>query len=101
MTTEISSDLTPQEVLEATREFFMGPDAVHSAWLEGESAAHLSFGTFRGNLAVAAFPDPEAGGATRVRITTLRDEGAVPRLVTHLRILEAARAAPASNAEVT
>ncbi len=99
MTTEISSELSPEEVLEATREFFMGPEAVHSAWLEGESATHLSFGTFRGNLAVAAFPDPETGGATRVRITTLRDEGAVPRLVTHLRTLEAAARVAAPGAE--
>lgn len=97
MTTEISCGLTREQVLEAARGFFMGEEAMHEAWLENESDTHLAFGTFRGNLAVAAFPDPEKAGATRVRITTLREEGAVPRLVTHLQTLEARAAAGAGD----
>lgn len=88
MTTETTTTLPPTEVLEAVREFFMGGDAYHEAWLERESESHLSFGTFRGNLAVAAFPDPAGEAPTRIRITTLREEGVVPRLLTYLQTLD-------------
>lgn len=88
MTTETTSRMTPEEVLSAVRHFFMGPDSLHSAWLETESDTHVSFGTFRGNLAVAAFPDPREEAPTRVRISTLREESAVGRLVTYLRARE-------------
>jgi hypothetical protein len=88
MTREITTGLSPESVLNAVRSFFMGRDSLHSAWLETESETHLSFGTFRGNLAVAAFPDPLGEAPTRVRVSTLREEGAVPRLLTYLRTLE-------------
>lgn len=91
MTVEITSELSPAEVLEAAKSFFSGEEAYHSAWLETESESHLSFGTFRGNLAVAAFPDPEGEAPTRIRISTLREEGAVPRLVTYLGSLDRSR----------
>ncbi len=99
MRVEVASELSPEEVLQATRAFFMGPDAYESAWLETESDAHLSFGTFRGNLAVAAFPDPEEEAPTRIRISTLREEGIVPRLLTYLRTLrpEAAASGPTGS----
>lgn len=90
MTTETTTTLAPEEVLSAVRHFFMGPDSLHSAWLEAESDTHLSFATFRGNLAVAAFPDPRDEAPTRVRISTLREESAVGRLVTYLRARETA-----------
>lgn len=89
MTTETTTILSPTDVLQAVKRFFMGEDAYHSAWLERESETHLSFGTFRGNIAVAAFPDPEQDGRTRVRVSTLREEHAVPRLMTYLRTLDA------------
>ncbi len=89
MTTEIRSSLSPREVLDAARRFFAGEDALGSAWLEGESESHVAFATFRGKLVVAAFPDPEEADGTRVRITTLREDGAMPRLVTYLRTLDA------------
>lgn len=89
MTTETTTSLTPPDVLEAVKRFFMGEDAYHTAWLERESETHLSFGTFRGNIAVAAFPDPEQEGRTKVRVSTLREEHAVPRLMTYLRTLDA------------
>lgn len=88
MTTETTTTLPPADVLDAVRHFFMGGDAYHEAWLETESESHLSFGTFRGNLAVAAFPDPAGEAPTRVRITTLREEGVVPRLLTYLQTLD-------------
>jgi hypothetical protein len=89
MTTETTTTLAPEQVLSAVRRFFMGADSVHSAWLETESDTHISFGTFRGNLAVAAFPDPLDEAPTRVRISTLREESAVGKLVTYLRTREA------------
>jgi hypothetical protein len=89
MTTETTTTLPPDEVLGAVRRFFMGSDSLHSAWLETESDTHVSFGTFRGNLAIAAFPDPLDEAQTRVRISTLREESAVGRLVTYLRAREA------------
>lgn len=91
MRVEITSERSPGEILQATRAFFLGPNGYETAWLETESETHLGFGTFRGNLAVAAFPDPEGGNSTHVRISTLREEGIVPRLVTHLRTLDAVR----------
>ncbi len=90
MTTETTTTLTPEEVLSEVRSFFMGAESLHAAWLETESDTHISFGTFRGNLAVAAFPDPLDEAPTRVRISTLREESAVGRLVTYLRAREAA-----------
>ncbi len=89
MTTETTTHLPPEAVLRAVKRFFLGEDALHSAWLERESETHLGFGTFRGNIAVAAFPDPEREGRTRVRVSTLREEHAVPRLMTYLRTLDA------------
>lgn len=89
MTSEITTRLPPADVLAAARRFFMGPEAYHEAWLETESEGHVSFGTFRGKIAVAAFPDPREEAPTRVRVSTLREEGAVPRLLTYLGTLEA------------
>ncbi|MGH7540879.1 MAG: hypothetical protein ACRELC_07770 [Gemmatimonadota bacterium] len=88
MTAETTSTRSPAELLDAVRKFFIGGEAYHDAWLESESDTHLSFGTFRGNLAVAAFPDPEGAAPTRVRITTLREEGVVPRLLTYIQTLD-------------
>lgn len=91
MTMETTTSLPPQRVLEAVKEFFLGDEPFHSAWLVSESETHLSFATFRGNLAVAAFPDPRGEAPTRVRVSTLREEGAVPRLLTYLRTLGSPR----------
>lgn len=91
MTTETASPLTPGDVLAAARDFLLGADRMADAWIDSESDTHLTFCTFRGNLSIAAFPDPDpdAGGATRVRVTTLREEGIVPRLLAHVALAEA------------
>ncbi len=86
MTTETSTTLTPADVLAAARDFFLGDDRMADAWVDTESDTHIAFCTFRGNLSVGAFPDPEAGNATRVRVTTLREEGIVPRLIAYLEL---------------
>ncbi|WP_420634772.1 hypothetical protein [Candidatus Palauibacter sp.] len=86
MTTETGSTLSPAEVLGVVRAFFLGADRIADAWIDTESDTHITLCTFRGNLSVAAFADPEQPGATRVRVTTLREEGIVPRLLTHLSL---------------
>jgi len=84
MTTETTTSASPERALAAAREFFLSGDGTGSAWLEDESETHLALGTFRGNMAVSAFRDPEDGSRTRVRVTSLREEGIVPRLITYL-----------------
>ena len=91
MTTETTAPMAPADVLRATRDFFTGPARMADAWIESESDSHVSFCTFRGNLAVAATPDPDAPGRSRVRVSTLREEGLVPRLITYLGSLAATR----------
>jgi hypothetical protein len=86
MTTETTSSLSPEAVLSAAREFFVGPARMADAWVESESDQHISFCTFRGNLSIAAVSDPDSSGS-RVRVTTLREEGLVPRLTTYLKTL--------------
>ena len=44
---------------------------------------HLTVATFRSRLAISAFPDPDGRG-TRVRISTLRRNDAVGKLLTLL-----------------
>ena len=88
MTAETTTTLSAAEVLQAAKHFFLDDASLHSACLEVESGSHLSFSTFRGNLVVAAFPDPEREAPTRIRISTLREEGAVPRLLMYLRTLD-------------
>ena len=87
MTTEITTTLSPEDVLSAARGFFIGPERMCDAWIESESEQHVSFCTFRGNLSIAAVRDAGDGDSTRVRVTTLREEGLVPRLLTHLKAL--------------
>ncbi|MYA33389.1 MAG: hypothetical protein F4164_03385 [Gemmatimonadales bacterium] len=89
MTTETVSALAPADVLAATRDFFIGDDRMVDAWVDTESNTHIAFCTFRGNLSVAAFPDPAAPAGTRVRVTTLREEGIVPRLLAYLALAKA------------
>jgi hypothetical protein len=86
MTTEIVTSLGPDDVLDAARSFFLGTDRMADAWVESESDTHATFCTFRGKLSIAAFPDAESAGSTRVRVTTLREEGMVPRLLAYVRL---------------
>ena len=43
MTTETTSSLSPEAVLSAAREFFVGPARMADAWVESESDQHISF----------------------------------------------------------
>jgi hypothetical protein len=84
MTTETTIARPPEAILRAARDFFLAPGRMADAWIESESDTHVSFCTFRGNLAIGVSPDAEDPGRTRVRVTTLRQEGLVPRLITYL-----------------
>jgi len=91
MTSETVTDLSPEEALELARDFFTGPDAVYEASISDESDTHLSFGTFRSRIVVAAFPDPEGEGPTRVRVSTLREYAVADRFLTYLQSHDPAR----------
>ncbi|MFV1985789.1 MAG: hypothetical protein ACC682_00795 [Gemmatimonadota bacterium] len=86
MTTETTLSITPGATLAAAREFFIGATRMADAWIESESVSHVSFCTFRGNVSIAAVADPDDASTTRVRVTTLREEGLVPRLITYLNL---------------
>ncbi len=84
MTNETTTTLPAAAVLSAAKRFFTGREAIQPAWIEAESETHVSFATFRSNVLVSAFPDPEWEGMTRVRASTLRDEAAVGKFLTYL-----------------
>ncbi len=86
MTTETTTARSPGAVLATARDFFLGQDRMADAWIETESESHITFCTFRGRLSVAAMADPETPAKTRIRVTTLREEGMVPRLIAHIGI---------------
>ena len=67
------------------RAFFTGPEAVHTMSVSESSDTHLEFASFRSSLFVAAFPDPDGEGRTRVRVSTLREYGAADQFLTFLR----------------
>lgn len=102
MTSEATTGLTPERVLELAREFFTGSDAVHEAAISEESGSHITFATFRSRIVVAAFPDPRGEAATRVRVSTLREYAVADRFLTYLRSADVGKverseaAAPAS-----
>ncbi len=85
MTVEREVHLTPRDTIAAAKGFFLSSDRMGSAWIESESDSHLVLGTFRGNLAIAAL-SAGSESRSRVRVSTLREEGIVPRLLTHLEL---------------
>lgn len=85
MTSEATTELAPERVLELARDFFTGRDAVHEASISEESDSHIAFATFRSRLVVAAFPDPEDEERTKVRVSTLREYAVADRFLTYLR----------------
>lgn len=91
MTLDTATTLTPAEALEQARRFFTGSGATIQASIEEESDTHITFNTFRSRIVVSAFPDPRDEAPTRVRVSTLREEGAVGKFVTHLRTVTSSR----------
>lgn len=85
MTSEATTELPPERVLELARAFFTGPDAVHEVAISEESDSHITFAPFRSRIVVAAFPDPKGEAPTRVRVSTLREYAVADRFLTYLR----------------
>jgi hypothetical protein len=80
MITETVSALAPERVIEEAKRFFTEEQAVLPAQIVDEGDRHLTVSTFRSRVAVSAFPDPDGAG-TRVRVSTLRRNDAVGKLV--------------------
>ena len=80
MMSETTTRLSPERVLSEARRFFTDEDAVASSAIVDESDRHITVATFRSRLAITAWPD-EAGGGTRVRVSTLRRQDAVGKFL--------------------
>lgn len=99
MTAETTTSIAPDQVLMAAKRFFTGEEAVHPAWVEAESSTHVSFATFRSNIVVSAVPDPGSAGRTSVRVSSLRDAGAVGGFITYLSTASGDTASDASSTQ--
>ena len=60
MTREILVSLSPEEVLNAAKTFFISAESGYSGTLVEEGENFARFQTFRGNLAVSASPEDGA-----------------------------------------
>jgi len=83
MISETLTGMSPERTIDAARRFFTDSGAVFPATIVDEGENHLTGATFRSRLAISAFPDPEGKG-TRVRVSTLRRNDAVGKLLTLL-----------------
>lgn len=83
MISETLTGMSPERTIDAARRFFTDSGAVHSATIVEEGDNHLTVATFRSRVAISAFPDPDGQG-TRVRVSTLRRNDAVGKLLTLL-----------------
>ncbi len=92
MVTEIETALTPEAVIAETQRFFAEEDAVLPATIVEEGATYLTVATFRSRIAISAIADP-SGGKTRVRVSTLRRNDGVGKLLTRLASAGAATGA--------
>jgi len=84
MTTETTTELSPEAVLEEARRFFLDENSPFSATPVSESAGHLTLATFRSRMAISAFRD-ETRDATVVRLSTLRPDESVGKFMAHVR----------------
>ncbi|MCL7926426.1 MAG: hypothetical protein M8860_02370 [marine benthic group bacterium] len=83
MISETITALEPDAAIELARGFFTDPRSPLPATVVEHGDGHLAVETFRSTVAVSAFPDPEGRG-TRVRVSTLRRNDAVGKLLTLL-----------------
>jgi hypothetical protein len=88
MTSETITRASPERVLEEARRFFTAEDSISPATILDESGSHVTLGTFRNRLAVAAFLDPEGRG-TRVRVGTLRRHDSVGKFLRYIETADA------------
>ena len=98
MITETLTAMSPERTIDEAKRFFTASDATLPATVVEEGDNHLTVATFRSRLAITAYLDPEGRG-TRVRISTLRRNDAVGKLLTLRATGDAGEAADSSGPE--
>jgi hypothetical protein len=98
MISETLTAMSPERTIEAAKRFFTDSGATLPATIVDQGDHHLTVATFRSRLAISAFPDPDGRG-TRVRVSTLRRNDAVGKLLTLLATGEVENEAPRPDAE--
>ncbi|MEJ2546705.1 MAG: hypothetical protein P8125_02700 [Gemmatimonadota bacterium] len=83
MISETITALDPEAAIGVAKRFFTDPQSPLPATVVEQGEDHLAVETFRSTVAVSAFPDPEGQG-TRVRVSTLRRNDALGKLLTLL-----------------
>ncbi len=83
MISETLTALPPERAIDTALDFFTASGAALPATVIESGERHLTVATFRSRLAITAYPDPEGEG-TRIRVSTLRNDDAVGKLLTLL-----------------
>jgi hypothetical protein len=83
MISETLTALSPERTIDEAKRFFTDSSATLPATIVDEGENYLTVATFRSRLAISAFPDRDGRG-TRVRVSTLRRNDAVGKLLTLL-----------------
>lgn len=89
MISETLTALDPHAAIEQAKQFFTEANSPLPATVVEEGEASLTVETFRSRVAVSAFEDPDGRG-TRVRVSTLRRNDALGKLLTLLATGESA-----------
>jgi len=98
MISETLTAMSPEQTIEEAKRFFTDSDATLPATIVEQGGNHLTVAAFRSRLAISAFPDPDGRG-TRVRVSTLRRNDAVGKLLTLLATGEPGDEADSSDSE--
>ena len=98
MISETLTAMSPERTIDEAKRFFTDSGAILPATIVDEGENHLTVATFRSRLAISAWPDPDGGG-TRVRVSTLRRNDAVGKLLTLLATGETGDEADSSSTE--
>ena len=83
MVSETLTTMSPERTIDEAKRFFTDAGSMLPATIVNEGENHLTVATFRSRLSISAWPDPEGRG-TRVRVSTLRRNDAVGKLLTLL-----------------
>ena len=98
MISETLTAMSPERTIDVAKRFFTDSGAILPATIVNEGENHLTVATFRSSLANSAWPDPDGRG-TRVRVSTLRRDDAVGKLLTLLATSETGDEAGSSGPE--
>jgi hypothetical protein len=98
MISETLTAMSPERTIDVAKRFFTDSGAMLPATIVNEGENHLTVATFRSRLAISAWLDPDGRG-TRVRVSTLRRDDAVGKLLTLLATSETGDEAGSSGPE--